>query len=300
MKSCLKPNHKNRVLTLLASIIVTIFIIQLRTEPCKPDIESEKAAFLALINQYRQQNGLQPLSLSSTLTTAAQLHSEDMARRDYVSHTTPEGKTFVDRIREAGYTYTTCLGENIAAGYSTAQAVFEAWKNSQGHNQNMLNPCFKAIGIGLAYSASSRYQWYWTTDFGGYDDSRSGGGGGGGGSTPSINNSPNRPEKPSGPSFGHIDDEYTFTTVSEDPDGDPVMYIFDWGDGSTSATNYVSSGTPVNLSHSWSEPGSYSIRVMAKDKHGASSSWSSPATIQIDASSLRLILPSCLNTAYAF
>ncbi|MBO3800410.1 MAG: PKD domain-containing protein [Candidatus Brockarchaeota archaeon] len=290
MRNYLKQDY-GKILVLLISIIITISIPRLKIEQCEASLESEKSTFLTLINQYRQRNGLPPLSLSNTLTTAAQLHSEDMASRNYFSHTTPEGKTFVDRIREAGYTYATCLGENIAAGFSTAQEAFEAWKNSPGHNQNMLNPCFKAIGIGLAYSASSTYKWYWTTDFGGYDDSGSGGGGGGG-STPSLNNPPNRPEKPSGPGFGHIDEEYAFTTVSKDPDGDPVMYIFDWGDGSTSTTSYLPSGTPVSLSHSWSNPGSYSIKVMAKDKCGASSSWSSLTVIQIIIPKLEVTLTS--------
>ncbi|MBO3800504.1 MAG: PKD domain-containing protein [Candidatus Brockarchaeota archaeon] len=288
MRNYLKQDY-GKILVLLISIIITISIPRLKIEQCEASLESEKSTFLTLINQYRQRNGLPPLSLSNTLTTAAQLHSEDMASRNYFSHTTPEGKTFVDRIREAGYTYATCLGENIAAGFSTAQEVFEAWKNSPGHNQNMLDPCFKAIGIGLAYSASSTYKWYWTTDFGGYDDS---GSGGGGGSTPSLNNPPNRPEKPSGPGFGHIDEEYAFITVSKDPDGDPVMYIFDWGDGTTSTTSYFPSGTPVSLSHSWSNPGSYSIKVMAKDKRGASSSWSSPTMIQIIIPKLEVTLAS--------
>ncbi|MDW8033672.1 MAG: CAP domain-containing protein [Nitrososphaerota archaeon] len=293
MKNRLESNCRIKVYTLLASIIVTISVIQLNTELCKAEIDSEKAAFLILINQYRQQNGLQPLSISSALTTAAQLHSEDMARRNYFDHNTPEGKGFVDRIIEAGYTRFTCLGENIAAGFSTAGAVFEAWKNSPEHNDNMLNPCFKEIGIGLAYSASSTYKWYWTTDFGGYEDSGSGsGGGGGGGSTPSFNNPPSRPEKPLGPSFGHIEEDYAFTTFSEDPDGDLVMYIFDWGDGSTSATGYVPSGIPVSLKHSWPKPGSYSIRVIAKDNRGASSSWSSYATIQINVPKLELTFTS--------
>jgi hypothetical protein len=267
------------ILVILVSLFVIVSTSLFKIERCEADLESEKSAFLTLINQYRQQNGLPPLSVSNALTIAAQGHSEDMARRNYFSHTTPEGKTFVDRIREAGYTYNTCLGENIAAGFSTAQSVFEAWKNSPGHNQNMLNPCFKAIGIGLAYDASSIYKWYWTTDFGGYGDSGSGRGGGGG-YTPS-NNPPNMPAEPSGPTFGHIDEDYTFTTYSEDPDGDQIMYVFDWGDGTTSTTGYVDSGTQISLAHSWSNPGEYSVKVMAKDKRGASSPWSPVTTIKI-------------------
>ncbi|MEM2980342.1 MAG: CAP domain-containing protein [Thermoproteota archaeon] len=287
LESCkrenLKLNNEKRILIL--SITLLFFPLLISIISCKADLQSEKSAFLTLINQYRQQNGVSPLAVSNALTTAAQLHSEDMATNNYFSHTSLDGRTFVDRIRQAGYTYDTWLGENIAAGYSTAQSVFNAWKNSPGHNANMLNPNFKVIGIGLAYSASSTYKWYWTTDFGGYDDS-------GGGSPPppptpppspppSINNPPSRPGKPSGPSLGHVDDSYVFTTSSTDPDGDSISYVFDWGDGKYSITDYIASGTAVGLNHSWVEPGNYSIRVMAKDSHGASSSWSLATKIRI-------------------
>ncbi|MGQ9479256.1 MAG: CAP domain-containing protein [Thermoproteota archaeon] len=271
-----------RKIALLVVIVVLLFstinFLSNHIVECRADLASEKAAFLYLINQYRQQNGLQPLSVSNALTIAAQDHSEDMANRNYFSHTTPEGKTFVDRIREAGYTYNTCLGENIAAGYPTAQNVFEAWKNSPGHNGNMLNPCFKAIGIGLAYNPSSTYKWYWTTDFGGYGDS--------GTPTPTptptpSNNPPHTPEKPSGPSLGYINENYLFTASTTDPDGDLIHYVFDWGDGTFSTTNFVASGTSVSITNSWSKPGNYSLRVMAKDIKGAGSGWSTPAFIQI-------------------
>jgi hypothetical protein len=132
--------------------------------------ESQAQRFVQLINDYRLSEGMSALKLSSALTAAAQGHSNDMATRDYFSHTTPEGVTFDQRIREAGYTYSTALGENIAAGYETADSVFAAWKSSPGHNSNMLSAMFVVIGIGLAYSEQSTYRYYWTTDFGGYDD----------------------------------------------------------------------------------------------------------------------------------
>ena len=112
--------------------------------------EDKKSEFLELINRYRQENGMAPLKVSGALAVAAQLHSEDMAAQNYFSHTSLDGRTFVDRIRQAGYTYNTWLGENIAAGYDTAQAVFEAWRSSTGHNANMLNSNFVVIGIGIA------------------------------------------------------------------------------------------------------------------------------------------------------
>jgi len=164
----LRPKAKS---LLLLTALTLALAAAIRTTPTVEALDSEEQAFLQLLNTYRQQNGLQPLNLSPTLTTAAELHSEDMADNNYFSHTSLDGRTFVDRVRDAGYTYDTWLGENIAAGYVTAQEVFNGWKNSPTHNTNMLRPQFKVIGVGRAYNASSDFEWYWTTDFGGYDDS---------------------------------------------------------------------------------------------------------------------------------
>lgn len=75
---------------------------------------------------------------------------------------------------------------------------------------------------------------------------------------------------------------------SRPPDGpgladqeDQVKFIFDWGDGTTSKTGFVDSGTNVSLSHNWSSEGVYSVRVRAEDIHGASSDWSEPLEVAI-------------------
>jgi hypothetical protein len=131
-------------------------------------------AFLGLINQYRAQNGLEPLAMSPTLTTAARDHSQDMATQNYFDHTGLNGSTFSQRIAAAGYPGGT-LAENIFAGDPTAQGAFEWWRNSPGHNANMLNPAYKAIGIGRATAPGSDFGWYWTTTFGDVVDSACGG-----------------------------------------------------------------------------------------------------------------------------
>lgn len=122
--------------------------------------------FLSLINQYRQSNGLGTLSRNSALDTAARLHSKDMAVNGFFSHTSLDGRSPWTRMAQAGYSCNGAKGENIAAGYSTAQAAFNAWRNSPGHNENMLSPNYNAIGIGVYYDANSQYGYYWTTDFG--------------------------------------------------------------------------------------------------------------------------------------
>lgn len=133
--------------------------------------DSQEAKFLALINAYRKANGLGSLKLSRTLGAAADHHSVDMARNNYFSHTLLNGSSWSQNIRDHGYSASGTMAENIAAGNSSAQATFDQWRRSSGHNRNMLSPNFQAIGIGRSRNSNSRYGWYWTTTFGGKFDS---------------------------------------------------------------------------------------------------------------------------------
>ena len=133
--------------------------------------DSQEGKFLSLINAYRKANGIGGLRLSRTLGAAAEHHSRDMARYNYFGHTLRNGTSWSTNIVNHGYTASGTMAENIAAGNSSAQATFDQWRRSSGHNRNMLNPNFKAIGIGRASKSTSRYGWYWTTTFGGRFDS---------------------------------------------------------------------------------------------------------------------------------
>jgi uncharacterized protein YkwD len=133
-------------------------------------LDAEEAAFLTLINNYRAQNGRQPLKISYKLTRASIWKSKHMAQNDYFAHDdTPIGRSWSARISDCGYNHGTYIGENIAAGYFSATNVFEGWRNSPGHNSNMLSTSFTAIGIGR-YQGAGTFGTYWTTVFGGYDD----------------------------------------------------------------------------------------------------------------------------------
>lgn len=130
----------------------------------------QECAFLSLINTYRKQNGVGALSMTRTLGASAEHHSVDMSRTGVVSHTMSNGVSWSQNMSNHGYTYSTARGENIAAGNYAAQDTFNQWRRSSGHNANMLNRNFKAIGIGQVSNANSRYGTYWTTVFGGVVD----------------------------------------------------------------------------------------------------------------------------------
>ena len=141
---------------------------------------TEELSFLSLINQYRQQNNLEPLHLSLTLSNIARWMNNDMITHKYIEHTDSLGRNPSQRIKELGYNYNTYTGENLAAGVNTAQEALEGWLNACDpdpnnqctfdHRKNILNPHFKVIGISRLTDPSSPYKWFWTTDFGGYID----------------------------------------------------------------------------------------------------------------------------------
>ncbi|MGH3090468.1 MAG: CAP domain-containing protein [Rubrobacteraceae bacterium] len=138
--------------------------------------DAEEIEFLDLINEYREQNGAGPLIFSDDLTVASEHHNEDMAEYDFFAHDTvassryPVGTQPWDRMSAEGYDYNTYKGENLAVGYDTAEEVFEAWKDSPSHNTAMLDDNYKVVGVSRIQVPDSAFEWYWTTDFGGFVD----------------------------------------------------------------------------------------------------------------------------------
>ncbi len=127
-------------------------------------LNCEEARFLVLINMYRAQNGLGPLRVSKAATLASRWHAQDMGEKSYFSHTDSLGRSPWERTAQFGYSG--CQGENAAAGNRDAVATFCQWKNSSGHNANMLRAQFQGIGIGQATVSPSPYGVYWSTPFG--------------------------------------------------------------------------------------------------------------------------------------
>jgi uncharacterized protein YkwD len=116
-------------------------------------------ATLCELNRERAHFGLRRLTIDKRLAKAARRHARDMARRNYFSHDTLGGGSFVDRIRAAGYlrgAHSWTVGENLAWGsrsHSRPRTIMQLWMNSPGHRANILNPSFREIGIGVAYDA---------------------------------------------------------------------------------------------------------------------------------------------------
>ena len=92
---------------------------------------------------------------------------------------------------------------------------------------------------------------------------------------------PNAPDKPSGSAICVVGTSYSYSTSATDPNGDQVKYTFDWGDGTTSTTDLVNSGTSASASHSWSTGRTYQVKAMATNSKGATSGWSNPLAVSV-------------------
>lgn len=174
----------NRLTMLKCSLFLSAFFLLLIS--CGPDdgeddggtgdrcgMTVDEARLLDLINDVRARGtdcggtyygATHALDCHPALVTAAQGHSADMAANDYFSHTSLDGRTFADRIRDAGYTEGGYMGENIAAGPRDPAAILDLWLESPSHCSTMMNSSFRKAGAGWASSPSSTYNNYWTLD----------------------------------------------------------------------------------------------------------------------------------------
>jgi len=110
----------------------------------------ERIAF-ELTNEARLANGLVPLAWDAELCRLARQHSEDMSRRGFFDHETPEGLRPKDRARIAGVLGFRVIAENIAynKGYENPAALaVDRWMNSSGHRANILYYRFQHSAIG--------------------------------------------------------------------------------------------------------------------------------------------------------
>ena len=89
------------------------------------------------------------LKINSILEKAAQLKANDMASRGYFAHDSPDGHSPWYWFDQVGYNYS-YAGENLAVNFSDSVEVNQAWMNSPGHRDNILNNNFSEIGIATA------------------------------------------------------------------------------------------------------------------------------------------------------
>lgn len=99
---------------------------------------------------------------------------------------------------------------------------------------------------------------------------------------PPDNYPPNIIKKPSGPTAGYTNISYNYSIYASDPEDNYIYYWFTWNDGSNSGwVGPYESSDVISISHSWLKPGSFDIRVKAKDTSDSCSDWSPILSVEI-------------------
>ena len=127
------------------------------------------AQVLALVNDARRQPrkcgsksyaAASPLTLSALLNRTALIHAQDMAKHNFFEHQGSDGSTVATRATKVGYVWRS-IGENIAAGPTTAETVVKGWLNRPGHCANIMGQSFTEMGIAFATDPKSDAGIYW-------------------------------------------------------------------------------------------------------------------------------------------
>jgi len=158
---------KRLLCTLLAVVMVLGFCPVFQTEAeaassvTRTGVSNYTMAYeiLDMVNDLREENGLEPLEMEKTLLDIAMLRAAEISYS--YSHTRPDGTNW-------GTAYPLYIfngsGENIAMGQSSPEEAETAWENSPGHRANILNGKYEYIGIGVFYYNGT---YYWAQNFGG-------------------------------------------------------------------------------------------------------------------------------------
>lgn len=114
-----------------------------------------------IINQYRKDKGLKPLKLNAELTEAAKAHSRDLAKWDRISHYGSDGSNPWDRVKRTGYK-ARLAAENVGTGQVDFSEVMRGWKESPGHNKNLLLGDATHMGVALVQDPRTEFKSFWT------------------------------------------------------------------------------------------------------------------------------------------
>ncbi len=125
------------------------------TASCEVTVKQSYAdEVIELVNIERANEGLSPLEKREDVCALADIRAEELTEE--FSHTRPDGRSCFTVFTDANVRWS-ALGENIAAGYRTPQAVMNGWMNSEGHRANILSSNFTGIGVSMYEQNGVKY-----------------------------------------------------------------------------------------------------------------------------------------------
>ena len=126
------------------------------------DTKARAEELLVLVNEARAEKGIAPLYMVDHLNDIANVRARELIF-DY-SHCKSDGGTVLNMLDRNRVPYTN-FAENIACKNSTSEEIHNILMNSENHYNNIMNPSFTHVGIGVTYDQNSMYGWYWSQVF---------------------------------------------------------------------------------------------------------------------------------------
>jgi hypothetical protein len=132
----------------IAGLAVVLFVSFSFKSLASQEAGITKEEVIQMVNDSREEDGLEILTENEKLSQAAQAKAENMLKENYFAHNSPSGKTPWFWIEQSGYDYH-YAGENLAMDFKTAGEQHLAWMKSPTHKKNILNKDFREIGVAV-------------------------------------------------------------------------------------------------------------------------------------------------------
>lgn len=143
-------SYKGFIITLIIGLVTLSPIIYTQSKffasIIPPPKTFQEKDVISLVNQSREVSGLNRLQESPQLNEAARKKAEDIFRRQYFSHVTPDGMQPWYFLETTGYHYA-AAGENLAKSFVMAEDAHRAFMVSPGHRANILSPLYTELGV---------------------------------------------------------------------------------------------------------------------------------------------------------
>ena len=145
-----------------------IKISQQQLKRLKQNFNNNKFKYMRQISEYRRQQGVSSkrLKWNRDFERAARQHALDLSRGDLISHYGSDDSNPWDRVekifkRNKRKGFLSLVAENVGTGQKSFAEVFRGWKNSMGHNRNLLLQEATEAGLYLVVNPKADYKTFW-------------------------------------------------------------------------------------------------------------------------------------------
>jgi uncharacterized protein YkwD len=169
----LRTHRFSRILFALAFVAATLLTFASAhpaaaagTHPATRTLSARETTLLNHIQSVRRAAGLATLTLDNRLIDLARDRSADMANRRYFDHYTPEGRTFLDMMRQRGIPFRMAgeiIAQNNYQGAQTAEQAYQAFMSSSEHHRIIMMSNWRTVGLGQSVDGNGMY--YYTVLF---------------------------------------------------------------------------------------------------------------------------------------